>query len=204
MSLKAGDVSHLDFAKGDGLLPAIVQDHQSGAVLMLGYMNEQALLQTLENEKVTFYSRSKGRLWTKGETSGHFLWLKSVEVDCDRDTLLILASPVGPTCHKGTRTCFGDNFHALSFLGQLEAVIAERKNNPSEKSYTSHLFNRGLDKIAQKVGEEAVEVVIESKNDDREKFLGETADLLYHLLVLLAEKEVDVSDVLKVLEERHK
>ena len=194
----------IDFEKSAGLVPAVIQHHDSGAVLMLGYMNREALEQTLRTGNVTFFSRSKQRLWTKGETSTNFLKLVQVRLDCDRDTLLVQAIPEGPTCHTGMRTCFGDDFMGMSFLHQLQEVIQSRKENPSKTSYTSTLFAQGIDKIAQKVGEEAVETVIEAKNENREKFLNESADLLYHLLVLLQAKEVDLQDVIAILEERHR
>ena len=193
-----------DFSKySDGLVPAIVQDAVSNKVLMLGFMNEEALFKTNAEGKVTFYSRSKQRLWTKGETSNNFLLVKEIIIDCDNDTLLIKANPVGPVCHTGADTCFNENNSSFS-LEKLEAVIADRKNNPSGNSYTSSLFAKGINKVAQKVGEEAVELVIESKDDNKEKFLGEAADLLYHYLVLLQAKNYKLDDVLGVLAERHK
>jgi len=162
---------NLDFSKGDGLVPVIIQHYATKTVLMLGYMNQEALAKTQEFGKVTFYSRSKQRLWTKGEESGNFLLLKSMEVDCDNDTLLIQAEPVGPTCHKGTETCFGDA-DASGFVHQLQRIIEDRKANPSERSYTTSLFEKGINKIAQKVGEEAIETVIEAKDDNEELFLN--------------------------------
>lgn len=192
----------VDFSKGDGLVPAIVQHYATKTVLMLGYMNEEALQKTKELGKVTFYSRSKNRLWTKGEESGNFLLLKSVEVDCDNDTLLIQVDPVGPTCHKGTETCFGDA-DAAGFAHQLQRIIEDRKANPSEKSYTTSLFEKGINKIAQKVGEEAVETVIEAKDNNDELFLNEAADLLFHYLVLLTVKGKSLEDVEAVLKARH-
>lgn len=195
---------HPDFSKyPDGLVPAIVQDAISNRVLMLGFMNEEALNKTNAEGKVTFYSRSKQRLWTKGETSNHFLMVKEVIVDCDNDTLLIKVLPTGPVCHTGADTCFNENNSSFS-LEKLEAVIAERKDDPSGNSYTSSLFAKGINKIAQKVGEEAVELVIESKDDSKEKFLGEAADLLYHYLVLLQAKNYKLEDVVNVLAQRHK
>lgn len=193
---------NVDFSKGDGLVPVIIQHYATKTVLMLGYMNEEALAKTQELGKVTFYSRSKNRLWTKGEESGNFLLLKSMQVDCDNDTLLIQAEPVGPTCHKGTETCFGD-VDASGFVHQLQRIIEDRKANPSERSYTSSLFAKGINKIAQKVGEEAVEVVIEAKDDNDELFLGEAADLLFHYLVLLTAKGKTLADVEEVLKLRH-
>lgn len=191
-----------DFSKG--LLPAIVQDAITGKVLMLGYMNAEAYEKTIAEGKVTFFSRSKERLWTKGETSHHFLLMESIQVDCDADTLLIRATPQGPTCHNGTDTCWAeDNEEQFGFLLYLENIILDRKVNPQEGSYTNHLFNRGLNKIAQKVGEEAVEVVIEAKDNNIELFKNESADLLFHLLVLLVEKGVSLKDVIAILRERH-
>jgi phosphoribosyl-ATP pyrophosphohydrolase/phosphoribosyl-AMP cyclohydrolase len=193
-----------DFSKyTDGLVPAIVQDSITNKVLMLGFMNAEAFDKTKAGGKVTFFSRSKQRLWTKGETSNNFLLVKEIISDCDNDTLLIKASPTGPVCHTGADTCFNENNTSFS-LEKLEAVIADRKNNPSDSSYTSSLFAKGINKIAQKVGEEAVELVIESKDDDKEKFLGEAADLLFHYLVLLKAKNYQLSDVVEVLAERHK
>ncbi|MEQ8472290.1 MAG: bifunctional phosphoribosyl-AMP cyclohydrolase/phosphoribosyl-ATP diphosphatase HisIE [Marinoscillum sp.] len=194
-----------DFEKGGGLLPAIVQDHITGKVLMLGYMNAEALKQTQETGKVTFYSRSKERLWVKGETSGNHLILKEIAEDCDKDTILIKAEPHGPTCHTGADTCFNEvNSNPVAFLNQLTAIIEDRKANPSEDSYTASLFKLGINKVAQKVGEEAVEVVIEAKDDNEDLFLNESADLLFHLMVLLAHKGYSLDDVVKVLEGRHK
>ena len=194
----------INFGKySDGLAPAIVQDHKTGKVLMLGFMNDEALQETQSLGKVTFYSRSKQRLWTKGEESGNFLFLKEIIADCDNDTLLIKASPTGPVCHTGADTCFNENNSSFS-LEKLEEIIADRKNNPSASSYTSSLFAKGINKIAQKVGEEAVELVIESKDDNKEKFLGEAADLLYHYLVLLQAKNYKLQDVINVLAQRHK
>jgi phosphoribosyl-AMP cyclohydrolase / phosphoribosyl-ATP pyrophosphohydrolase len=193
-----------DFIKyADGLIPVIVQDAISNKVLMLGFMNEEALNKTKAEGKVTFYSRSKQRLWTKGETSNNFLQVKEIITDCDNDTLLIKALPTGPVCHTGADTCFKEDNSSFS-LEKLEAVIADRKNNPSGNSYTSSLFAKGINKIAQKVGEESVELVIESKDDNKEKFLGEAADLLYHYLVLLQAKNYKLEDVVIMLAERHK
>jgi phosphoribosyl-AMP cyclohydrolase / phosphoribosyl-ATP pyrophosphohydrolase len=194
----------INFSKyTDGLVPVIVQDVATDKVLMLGFMNEEALAQTKKENKVTFYSRSKQRLWTKGESSGNFLTVKEILSDCDEDTLLIKAVPVGPVCHTGADTCFNEQSNLFS-LQKLEQIIGDRKNNPSTNSYTSSLFASGINKVAQKVGEEAVELVIESKDDDEEKFLGEAADLLFHYLVLLQAKEVTLDKVMKVLEQRHK
>ncbi|MBP9152494.1 MAG: bifunctional phosphoribosyl-AMP cyclohydrolase/phosphoribosyl-ATP diphosphatase HisIE [Flavobacteriales bacterium] len=193
---------NVDFSKGDGLVPVIIQHYATKMVLMLGYMNEAALAKTQTDGKVTFFSRSKQRLWTKGEESGNFLLLKSIQIDCDNDTLLIQAEPVGPTCHKGTDTCFGDA-DASGFAYQLQRIIEDRKANPSEKSYTTSLFEKGINKIAQKVGEEAIETVIEAKDDNDELFLNESADLLFHYLVLLTAKGKSLEDVEAVLKSRH-
>jgi phosphoribosyl-ATP pyrophosphohydrolase/phosphoribosyl-AMP cyclohydrolase len=196
---------NLDFEKSGGLIPVIVQDAKTAKVLMLGYMNSEALEKTKAENRVTFFSRSKNRLWTKGETSGNFLEVVSITEDCDNDTLLIKANPRGPVCHKGSDTCFNEtNPSNALFLEHLENIIHDRKNNPSAKSYTSELFAKGINKIAQKVGEEAVELVIEAKDNNKELFIGEAADLLYHYLVLLAAKDLTLSDVIKKLEERHK
>ncbi|WP_298738318.1 bifunctional phosphoribosyl-AMP cyclohydrolase/phosphoribosyl-ATP diphosphatase HisIE [uncultured Chitinophaga sp.] len=195
----------IDFKKSpDGLVPAVIQDAATLRVLMLGYMNQEALDKTLQEKKVTFYSRSKQRLWTKGEESGNFLLLQDVKPDCDNDTLLIKANPVGPVCHTGADTCWDEQNVSNDFLAKLESVITDRKNNPSEKSYTASLFAKGINKIAQKVGEEAVEVVIEAKDDNETLFLNEAADLLFHYLVLLNAKGYRLSNVLNVLKERHK
>ncbi len=202
------DIENLDFKKGDGLIPAIVQDAKTYRVLMLGYMNKEALVQTLDEELVTFYSRSKGRLWTKGETSGNTLELVDLQTDCDSDTLLILAKPNGPTCHTGKTSCFHEKKfkpkkHKLDFLLDLEELIYDRKEEMPDGSYTTYLFDKGIDKIAQKVGEEAVETVIESKNKKKKKLVGEAADLLFHLMVLLAEREISLKKVVKRLKKRH-
>ncbi|WP_138431590.1 bifunctional phosphoribosyl-AMP cyclohydrolase/phosphoribosyl-ATP diphosphatase HisIE [Fodinibius saliphilus] len=198
---------NLDFEKGNGLIPAIIQDAKNFQVLMLGYMNKEALETTLEKERVTFYSRSKERLWTKGETSGNFLDLVDIQKDCDNDTLLILANPHGPTCHTGEQSCFYEKDFKpnqdLSFIGNLEQLIQGRKKEMPENSYTTHLFTEGLDKITQKVGEEAVETVIASKNSNESAFVGEVADLIYHLLVLLTEKGIPLKKIIGRLKERH-
>lgn len=194
----------IDFKKVNGLVPAIIQDAESNIVLMLGYMNQEALDVTLETKKVTFYSRTKGRLWTKGETSGNYLMLDSLTLDCDNDTLLIKAKPVGPVCHTGNDTCFAEvNNSKTLFLDTLRQIIKDRKNNPSERSYTASLFAGGINKVAQKVGEEAVEIVIEAKDDNKGLFLGEAADLLFHYLVLLEAKEIELDEVIEVLIDRH-
>lgn len=195
--------NQINFSKLDGLVPCIVQDADSSVVLMLGFMNEDALQKTIRDKRVTFYSRSKQRLWTKGETSGHFLQVVDIIHDCDQDTILIKAHPLGPACHTGADTCFNEKNSSWS-ISALEKIIIERKNNPKQGSYTTNLFNSGMNKIAQKVGEEAVELVIESKDDNRELFLNEAADLMYHYLVLLQAKGYSLSDVETVLSERHK
>lgn len=193
-----------DFSKfPGGLIPVIVQDNQTQKVLMLGFMNEDALKQTRELSKVTFFSRSRQRLWTKGETSGNFLLVKDILEDCDGDTLLIKAQPAGPVCHTGADTCFNEINNDFT-LESLEQIIADRKQNPLANSYTNSLLNKGINKIAQKVGEEAVELVIESKDNDPEKFLNEAADLLFHYLVLLQAKDHQLSEVIETLAKRHK
>jgi phosphoribosyl-ATP pyrophosphohydrolase/phosphoribosyl-AMP cyclohydrolase len=194
----------VDFSKyTDGLAPAIIQDEATGKVLMLGFMNQEALSKTQELQKVTFFSRSKNRLWTKGEESGNFLLLKSIVVDCDNDTLLIKANPVGPVCHTGADTCFNEKNEGNNFLFALEKIIADRKSNPTDESYTSSLFKKGINKIAQKVGEEAVELVIEAKDDNANLFKDESADLLFHYLILLQAKGFSLEDVIEVLKKRH-
>lgn len=198
----------IDFSKGDGLVPVIVQDDSTQKVLMLGYMNQEAFDVTNETGKVTFYSRSKQRLWTKGEESGNFLHLVSIKNDCDEDALLVRVNPDGPVCHKGTGNCWGEENdkenNSFDFIHQLEATIESRKNNDSEKSYVKSLFDSGINKVAQKVGEEAVEVVIEAKDDNEELFLNESADLLFHYLVLLQAKGYKLENVIKVLKGRVK
>lgn len=198
------DIKSLDFKKVNGLMPAIIQDFESQKVLMLGYMDEKALKKTLDEEKVTFFSRTKNRLWTKGETSSNYLWVKDILVDCDKDTLLVKVCPEGEVCHKGFDTCFEEENSTDFSLIQLQSIIKDRKNNPSEKSYTTSLFKKGINKVAQKVGEEAVELVIEAKDDNKYLFLNEAADLMYHYLVLLQAKEVDLEEVLEILRSRHK
>ncbi len=192
---------NLNFDKITGLIPAIIQDDRSQEVLMLGYMNQEALEKSQAEKRVTFFSRSKNRLWTKGETSGNFLEVISMKMDCDADTILIRAIPTGPVCHTGSATCFGES-QAQGFLHKLEATIAERKASPQTGSYTTELFQKGINKIAQKVGEEAVELVIESKDDNRDLFLNEAADLMYHFLVLLQAKDCSVRDVEEILMKR--
>ncbi|MBL7760690.1 MAG: bifunctional phosphoribosyl-AMP cyclohydrolase/phosphoribosyl-ATP diphosphatase HisIE [Sediminibacterium sp.] len=194
----------VDFKKySDGLVPAVIQDYQTHKVLMLGFMNEEALAKTTETGKVTFYSRSKQRLWTKGEESGHFLELKSIASDCDDDTLLIKVHPIGPTCHTGADTCWSEPNHSEDFLLYLQDIINLRKKAPVEDSYVARMFSKGLNKIAQKVGEEAVEMVIEAKDNNTELFLNESADLLFHYLLLLNAKGHTLADVLAVLQKRH-
>jgi phosphoribosyl-ATP pyrophosphohydrolase/phosphoribosyl-AMP cyclohydrolase len=195
---------NIDFSKMNGLIPAIVQDAVSGKVLMQGYMNEEALEKTKESGMVTFFSRSKNRLWTKGETSGNFMELVSIAGDCDGDSILVKANPRGPVCHTGSDTCWDEeNSSKTGFIDQLRAIIKDRKNNPSDKSYTASLFAKGINKVAQKVGEEAVEIVIEAKDDNKELFLGEAADLLFHYLVLLEAKGYELDEVMEVLIDRH-
>lgn len=206
----------MDFNKMDGLVPAIIQDAVTAKVLMLGFMNHEALEKTRNEGKVTFYSRTKQRLWTKGEESGNFLYVKEIIEDCDADTLLIKADPAGPVCHTGSDTCFAEvntsEVHdpaspeagSIAFLAQLQGIIDQRRADMPEGSYTTKLFQAGVNKIAQKVGEEAVELVIEAKDDNGDLFLNEAADLVYHLMVLLTEKGFSIGDVTKVLEERHR
>ena len=194
---------NINFSKSDGLVPCIVQDAKTNQVLMLGFMNDEAYQKTLREKRVTFFSRSKQRLWTKGETSGNFLEVSEILVDCDQDTLLIKANPVGPVCHTGADTCFNEKNERWD-LASLEAVIKDRKANPVKGSYTASLFDAGINKVAQKVGEEAVELVIEAKDDNKELFLNEAADLMFHYLVLLTEKGYGLKDVLDVLKKRHK
>lgn len=195
---------NVNFDKNNGLVPAIIQDAKTKQVLMLGYMNEESLQHTLDTNQVTFYSRSRQQLWTKGETSGNYLNLVSMEADCDNDTLLVQVNPTGPVCHLGTDTCWGEeNNPQYGFLTKLENIITDRIENPSEASYTSRLVGKGINKVAQKVGEEAVEVVIEAKDDNDDLFLNESADLLYHYLILLQAKGYKLQDVADVLEGRN-
>ena len=194
----------VDFSKyTDGLVPAIVQDIETHKVLMLGFMNQEALTKTEETGKVTFFSRSKNRLWTKGEESGNFLELKSMAVDCDQDTLLIQVHPVGPVCHTGADTCWSERNHSEDFLLYLEDIIRLRKQASPEDSYVAKLFSRCINKVAQKVGEEAVELVIEAKDDNEELFLNEAADLLFHYLLLLNAKGYKLQSVIDILKKRH-
>lgn len=198
----------LDFKKMNGLIPAIIQDANTGVVLMLGFMNEESLKMTEEKKLVTFWSRSRKTLWTKGETSGNFLKVKEILSDCDDDTLLIKAVPTGPVCHTGKDTCFFEennvnNINTKDYLFYLESIIEDRRDYPVEGSYTNSLFARGINRIAKKVGEEAVETVIASKDEDKNALIGEAADLLYHLQVLLTYKDIKLMDVLECLKERH-
>jgi phosphoribosyl-ATP pyrophosphohydrolase/phosphoribosyl-AMP cyclohydrolase len=204
MNDTTNDFSRLDWAKSGGLLPAIVQHWLTGEVLMLGYMNADALAQTQAIGKVTFYSRSKQRLWTKGESSGHALVLKSIRVDCDADTLLVQADPRGPTCHLGTTSCFGDEVRPpLGFLAELDTLVASRKAELPEGSYTTQLFNSGTRRIAQKVGEEGVETALAAVTQGDDELLGEAADLIFHLTVLLRARGFGLADVTRVLLRRH-
>lgn len=191
----------IDFLKGNGLVPVIIQDNATLQVLMLGYMNEEAFIKTEKEQKVTFFSRSKNRLWTKGETSGNFLIVNDIQIDCDQDTILIKATPQGPTCHTGSTSCFMEET-PKGFIYQLEKTIHQRIDENDKNSYTNKLYQRGINKVAQKVGEEAVEIVIEAKDDNDDLFLNEGADLLYHFLILLKAKGFTFSDIERVLEER--
>lgn len=194
----------IDFDKSpDGLVPVIIQDSTTFRILMLGYMNAEAFQKTKKEKRVTFFSRSKKRLWTKGEESGNFLNVDEIKKDCDHDTLLIYVTPVGPVCHTGSDTCFNEKNISGNFLNYLENIIKERKENPSDKSYTSSLFQKGINKIAQKVGEEATELVIESKDDHMDLFENEAADLLFHYLILLAAKNTSLDQITEVLKKRH-
>lgn len=191
----------VNFNITDGLVPVIIQNNITQQVLMLGYMNQEALDKTTLEGKVTFFSRSKNRLWTKGETSGNFLWVKDMQLDCDLDTILIKAQPEGPTCHTGSTSCFNEET-AKGFIYHLEQTIVDRIDSNDEKSYTNSLFKKGINKVAQKVGEEAVELVIESKDDHIDLFKNEAADLLYHLLILFKAKNICLTDIEEVLKER--
>lgn len=196
----------LDFDKMGGILPAIIQHASNNSVLMLGFMNKEAYDKTLSEKKVTFYSRSKGRLWTKGETSGNFLMVKEILPDCDNDTILVRVEPTGPVCHTGNSNCFNfkENQDGVNFLLELSGIIKERKISPHASSYTSKLFSEGLNRISQKVGEEAVELVIASKDSDSLKMLEEAADLLFHYMVLLEEKGMSITEVVDILKLRNK
>ena len=198
------DISQINFEKMGGLVPAVVQDVSTREVLMVGFMNKEALRKTLDTKKITFWSRSKQRLWQKGETSGNVLGLVEMRVDCDQDTILVLVRPSGPTCHKGERSCFGEGSRGPGFLGALSDLIMSRKTKASKNSYTVSLFNEGLDKIIEKVEEESAEVVKAARVETKERLAEESGDLLYHLFVLLAEKEVSFDEVIRVLEKRRK
>lgn len=205
MTCECPDCERLDWSKGDGLLPVVVQHWRDGRVLMLAYMNEAALAATLDSGQVTFYSRSRQRLWTKGETSGHVLGLKSVFVDCDGDTLLVLAEPHGPTCHLGRDACFGDAAAPdVAFLARLDGLVARRQSERPEASYTTRLFEAGIGRIAQKVGEEGVEVALAAVIQEDDELLGEAADLVYHLLVLLRARGLGLADLSRTLQSRHR
>lgn len=197
------EIEQLDFEKVNGLMPAIIQDSASNEVLMLGYMNKEALNKSLESNKVTFYSRTKNRLWTKGETSSNYLNIVELKTDCDNDTILIKVSPEGPTCHKGTNSCFGES-DEKGFLYKLEKIISDKIDRNDDNSYTNSLYKRGINKVAQKVGEEAVELVIEAKDDKIDLFKNEAADLIYHFLILLKAKDVSFSEIETILLERNK
>jgi len=205
--MKLDQIESFDWSKGDGLLPAVVQDATNGKVLMLGYMNREALRKTLGEKRVTFYSRSKQRLWTKGETSSNFLHLVDAAIDCDNDTLLILAHPDGPTCHNGTASCFGDDVGTtatrLAFLSRLESVIEKRVSERPEGSYTARLWADGPTRMAQKVGEEGVEVALAAVTQSDDKLIGEAADLLFHLTLLLKSRQLSLGHVVTELERRH-
>ena len=193
----------IDFAKSGGLVPVVIQDEQTLEVLMLGYMNEEALEKTKAENKVTFFSRTKNRLWTKGEESGNFLSVKSIHIDCDNDTLLIKVDPIGPTCHTGSRSCFKTEYNQ-NFIFKLASIIDDRYQNPVEGSYVNRLRNKGLNKIAQKVGEEGVETVIAALNETETDLINEASDLVFHLLVLLKEKNISLETIAQNLESRHK
>jgi len=194
---------NIDFKKGNGLVPVVIQDNNTMQVLMVGYMNEEAFLKTTEEKKVTFFSRSKNRLWTKGETSGNFLFVKEILTDCDNDSILIKVNPAGPVCHTGSTACFDENT-AKGFIYELEQVINKRIENDVNDSYTNKLYKKGINKVAQKVGEEAVELIIEAKDDNIEFFKNEAADLLYHFLILLKTKGVNMQSIEEVLKSRQK
>ncbi len=198
------NIDEINFNKGDGLVPAIIQDAQTATVLMLGYMNKEAVEKSLETQRVTFFSRSKERLWTKGESSENYLNLVSIALDCDQDALLVKVNPEGPTCHTGADTCWNEeNQGDVQFLDYLTEVIKKRRQADPSESYTAKLFSKGINKIAQKVGEEAVEVVIEAKDDNDDLFKNESADLLFHYMMLLEAKGFELKDIISVLKERH-
>jgi len=194
---------NIDFSKGNGLVPVVIQDNNTLQVLMVGYMNEEAFKKTMKEKKVTFFSRSKSRLWTKGETSGNCLYVEKVLTDCDNDSILIKVNPTGPVCHTGTFSCFGDE-NAKGFVYELEHIINQRINNDIKESYTNQLYKKGINKVTQKVGEEAVELIIEAKDENIDLFKNEAADLLYHLLILLKVKGVNLESIEEALKERHK
>lgn len=196
-------MEQIDFSKGSGLVPVVIQDNNTLQVLMVGYMNDEALNKTRNEKKVTFFSRSKNRLWTKGETSGNFLYVEDISADCDNDSILIKVNPAGPVCHTGSTSCFGGET-SKGFLYNLEHIINQRINNNIEDSYTNKLYKNGINKVAQKVGEEAVELVIESKDNNIDLFKNEAADLLYHMLILLKVKNVSLESIEEVLKRRHK
>jgi phosphoribosyl-ATP pyrophosphohydrolase/phosphoribosyl-AMP cyclohydrolase len=193
----------IDFSKGNGLVPVVIQDNNTLQVLMVGYMNEEALEKTNTEKKVTFFSRSKNRLWTKGETSGNWLYVETVQADCDNDSILIKVRPAGPVCHTGSTSCFADET-AKGFVYKLEQVINQRIEDDNSESYTNKLYKKGINKMAQKVGEEAVELIIEAKDNDIDLFKNEAADLIYHLLILLKAKGINLENIEEVLKERHK
>ncbi|MCX7797266.1 MAG: bifunctional phosphoribosyl-AMP cyclohydrolase/phosphoribosyl-ATP diphosphatase HisIE [Melioribacter sp.] len=197
------DITKIDFSKNFGLVPAIVIDNSTGQVLMLGFMNQEALSKTIDTKLVTFYSRTRKTLWTKGESSKNFLHLVDIKTDCDNDTILIFAKPDGPTCHLGNYSCFGLERSNTKFLEYLYELIKDRKKNLPEGSYTTELFKSGINRIVQKVGEEAIETIIAVKNDNREEIINEVSDLIYHLLVMLSEKNIELNVIIKNLEERH-
>ncbi|WP_042148443.1 MULTISPECIES: bifunctional phosphoribosyl-AMP cyclohydrolase/phosphoribosyl-ATP diphosphatase HisIE [unclassified Pseudoalteromonas] len=203
MLINTNNIKEIDFSKSE-LIPAIVQDKNTGIILMQGFMNYEAMEKTLDCNMVTFYSRSKQRLWTKGESSDNYLIVKEVHTDCDFDSILILAEPKGPTCHLGTQSCFGNAKPELAFVAQLNQIISQRKNDDPKESYTASLFAKDISRSAQKVGEEGVEVALAAVKQDIDELKNESADLLYHLLVLLQRSETDISQVVKVLEQRHK
>ncbi len=193
----------IDFSKGNGLVPAVIQDYNTLQVLMLGFMNEEAYEKTKSEGRVTFFSRSKNRLWTKGETSGNYLFVKEITTDCDHDSILIRVNPAGPVCHTGNKSCFGEEV-PKGFIYELETIISQRIDENIADSYTNKVYRKGINKIAQKVGEEAVELIIESKDDNIDLFMNEAADLLYHLLILLKAKNLSFSDIEEILLSRHK
>jgi phosphoribosyl-ATP pyrophosphohydrolase/phosphoribosyl-AMP cyclohydrolase len=195
-------MKQIDFNKANGLVPVVIQDNNTLQVLMLGYMNEEALLMTEKEGKVTFFSRSKNRLWTKGETSGNFLYVKEILADCDNDSILIKVKPAGPVCHTGSTACFGDET-SKGFIYKLEQIINQRIGSNASESYTNKLYKKGINKVAQKVGEEAVELIIEAKDDNIDQFKNEDADLLYHLLILMKTKGIVLENIEEVLQKRH-